>query len=311
METHLTRIIWIAGVTTLLLSGCVPAPPKEIDWRTFDGQRAFDQVRAVVNLGPRPAGSPALARQATYVTSQLAEYGIDAAEQVFIAPSPRGPMQFRNVVGRTPRSRGGPGQVIIVACHYDTKWYTNMTFVGANDGGSGVGALLELARCSAMVPNLWFVFFDGEEAMVDYTDTDGLVGSKYFVQELKAKGQLDWIRALILLDMVGDRNLQITIPRNVTPALAERVFEAARDVGHRDHFRYADISIHDDHVPFLQAGVPAVNLIDFEFGSAPGLNDYWHTDKDTLDKVSPTSLEIVGRTVLRLIQKLREGEPVR
>jgi Zn-dependent M28 family amino/carboxypeptidase len=196
--------------------------------------------------------------------------------------------------------QGGPNQAIIIGSHYDTKLFTNLTFVGANDGGSSTGTLLEIARVAAGQPNLWFVFFDGEEAMVQYSNEDGLWGSKFFVEDLKGKDAVKQVKAMILLDMIGDKNLNVT----VTGSLVHEVFDASRAAGFRDYFSYGGNGILDDHVPFLRAGIPAVDLIDFNFGSAPGLNDYWHTEKDTLDKISPHSMEIVGQTTLRLIELL-------
>ena len=288
-----------------LLTGCGPTPSTEVDWHSFDGKRALNHVQALVQMGPHPSGSPILTKASSYIASQLQEAGLEAEEQVFMASSPRGPIQFRNVIARTPHSRGGAGQVIIIASHYDTKYLPSINFVGANDGGSSSGALLELARCAAMMPNVWFVFFDGEEAVKEYSNEDGLVGSRFFVEQLKADKRVDWIKGVILLDMVGDAHLNVTVPGNSTGKLVEGVFAAARDVGSRDYFTLGKTDMLDDHVPFLRVGIPAVDLIDFEYGSAPGLNDYWHTEKDTLDKLSPRSLEIVGQTTLRLLVSLR------
>ena len=299
-----TKLIF-AVIATSLLAGCGPQLPTEADWHNFDGKRAFHHVQALVNMGPHPAGTPALTKASSYIKSQLEEAGLEVEEQVFMTGSPRGPLQFRNLVAKTPHSAGGAGQVIVIASHYDTKYLPDINFVGANDGGSSSGALLEMARCAAMVPNVWFVFFDGEEAIREYTRDDGLVGSRFFVEQLKADKHVDWIKGVILLDMVGDANLKVTLPANSSGKLVEEVFGAARDVGSRDFFTLGKSEMLDDHVPFLRVGIPAVDVIDFEYGSAPGLNDYWHTDKDTLDKLSPRSLEIVGQTMLRLLARLR------
>lgn len=299
-----------AFIAVILLAGCAPKPPAEIQWNAFSGDRAYANAQKLVGFGPRPSGSPALARCATYLTTVLQDYGLDADEQTFLAPTPRGPIQFRNIIAKTRGPRGGPGQVIVIGAHYDTKWMTNLTFVGANDGASGAAVLLEMARVASTQPNLWFVFFDGEEATRDYGAEDGLHGSKFFVEELKGAGRVNWIRAAVILDMVGDRQLNITMPVNSDPHLVEHVFEAARDTGFRDYFHYGTTAITDDHVPFRQAGIPAVDLIDFEFGSGSGMNDFWHTEKDTLDKISPRSLEIAGQTALRLVIRLQKS-PVR
>jgi Zn-dependent M28 family amino/carboxypeptidase len=276
-------------------------PPPPIPWQQYSGDRAYQHVEKLVGYGARPSGSDALGRAATYIKAQLEESGLTVEEQVFIAPTPLGPKQFRNVVGKTHLQTAGPDRVIIIGSHYDTKFFTNMTFVGANDAGSSSGALLEIARIAAEQPNLWFVFFDGEEAMKQYSDDDGFWGSKFFVEDLKGKNQVGQVKAMVLLDMIGDKNLNVT----VNGSLISQTFDASRAAGFRDYFAYGGNGVLDDHVAFMRVGIPAVDLIDFEFGSKPGLNDYWHTDKDTLDKISPRSLEIVGKTVLRLVELLQ------
>lgn len=296
----------IAGVVLLLVAGCGgSSTPQPIQWQQFSGQRAYEHVAKLVGYGPRPSGSEALGRAASYITTQLQDYGLTADEQVFVGQTPYGTKQFRNVIGKTRIQQGGPNRVIIIASHYDTKLFTNVTFVGANDGGSSTGTLLEIARVAADQPNLWFVFFDGEEAMVQYSDTDGLWGSKFFVDNLKNKDQAKDIKAMILLDMVGDKNLKVT----VAGTIGQEVFDAARAAGFRDYFTYGANTILDDHVPFERAGIPAVDLIDAEliksdYRNPPGPREYWHTDRDTLDKIGPHSLEVVGQTTLRLIELL-------
>ena len=292
-------------VLSFLTAGCGSKPSQEIRWDAFSGERAYAHVQKMVGFGPRPSGSAALEQTAAYLRQQLEGYGLTVEEQVFTASTPYGPKQFRNIIARTRFQETGLNRVIIVGSHYDTKLMTNVTFVGANDAGSSTGALLEIARVAADQPDLWLVFFDGEESMVEYRADDGLWGSKFFVEGLKSKGQVQSIRAMVLLDMVGDANLNVTIPATSTGWLVQKVFDAARAAGFRDHFAFREMGMLDDHVPFLQAGIPAIDLIDFEFGSAPGLNDYWHTENDTLDKISPRSLEIAGRTTLRLLSLLR------
>lgn len=306
-----TKLTILLGTVALVLAGCGGKPSSEIQWRAFDGDRAFAHVQRLVGYGPRPSGSHNLIRASTYLATQLQEAGLDTDEQVFMASTPRGPMQFRNVIGKTREQHRADNSVIIIASHYDTKLLPHINFVGANDGGSSVGVALEMARVASAQPNLWFVFFDGEEAMVDYGDNDGLWGSKYFVEELKGQRQTSRIKAVILLDMVGDARLNITIPANGNQALIQHVFDAARDTGNRDSFGLFNAPMLDDHVPFLKAGIPAVDIIDFEFGSAPGKNDYWHTEKDTLDKISPRSMEIVGQTALRLLELLKKTPTLR
>lgn len=289
---------------TLVLAGCGrTSPPPALQVDEFSGDRARAHVETLVALGPRPSGSPELAHAAAYLKEQLHAAGLTVEEQTFHAGTPRGPVQFRNVIGHTrPTDRG---RLIVLGSHYDTKWFPQFRFVGANDGGSSTGVLLELARVAAGTRDLCFVFFDGEEAVHEYGPQDGLWGSQYFVEDLKSRGRTGAIEALILLDMVGDRDLRITIPANSTGWLAQQAFAAARTLGYRDQFGYSQQRIVDDHVPFLAAGIPAVNLIDFEFGSAPGRHDYWHTAADTIDKVSASSLAVAGRVTLQMVQQLR------
>jgi Zn-dependent M28 family amino/carboxypeptidase len=234
---------------------------------------------------------------------QLRAAGLTVEEQTFRAGTPRGPMQFRNIVGRTHSSN--QHKVIVIGSHYDTKWLPDIRFVGANDGGSSCGVLLELARVAAREPDLCFAFFDGEEAVREYGLEDGLWGSKFFVESLKGEGKVGAVAAMILLDMVGDRNFRVTMPANSTGRLVEQVFGVATLLGWRERFAYSRGELLDDHVPFLTAGIPAVDIIDFEYGSGPGRNDYWHTAQDTLDKLSPRSLEVAGKVTLRLVERLR------
>jgi Zn-dependent M28 family amino/carboxypeptidase len=300
-----TRLIWLLIMCALGCNGCGRRESNEIKWSLFDGQKAYAHVEKLVGYGPRPSGHNNLIRSATYIATQMQEFGLETEEQVFLASTPRGPLQFRNVIARTREQR--PGEpIIIIGSHYDTKALTNAHFVGANDGGSSTGALLEMARVASGQANLWFVFFDGEEALVEYADNDGLQGSRYFVEDLKGRNLVKRVKAMVLLDMVGDANLQITLPANGVPALKQKLFDAARDTGNRDYFSVTPATITDDHVPFLRAGIPAIDIIDFEYGSASGLNDYWHTDKDTLDKISRRSLAIVGQTALRFIELLKQ-----
>ncbi len=301
----------ITGVNLLLLAaGCGGSPPPQpIPWQQFSGERAYEHVAKLVEYGPHPSGSEALGRAASYIAAELQHSGLTVDEQVFTAPTPYGPKQFRNIIARTRGQRSGPDRVIIIASHYDTKLFTNVTFVGANDGGSSTGTLLEIARVAAGQPNLWFVFFDGEEAMVQYSGSDGLWGSKFLVNTLESRDQVKDIKAMVLLDMVGDKNLKIT----VVGTLGQQVFDAARAAGFRDYFSYGANTLLDDHVPFERAGIPAVDLIDadlinFHFGNPPGPREYWHTERDTLDRISAHSLEIVGQTTLRLIELL-ENQP--
>jgi glutaminyl-peptide cyclotransferase len=267
---------------------------------------AWAEVEAFVRLGPKPAFSVECAKAAEHIEGRLTALGLEPAIDVFTDATPVGPRIFRNVTAELP---GATGLVVLVA-HYDTKSGVSTNFAGANDSGSGVGLLLELARCLRAAPSLpigvLFAFVDGEECLRSYGPNDGLHGSQRLVARLEPRRSL--IRGAIVLDMVGDRDLTVTIPRNANPQLLDLVFRAAHRLNVRHKFRLADHTMTDDHVPFLNAGYPAVDLIDFEYGAVAGGNEFWHTDQDTLDKLSPQSLATVGEVTLDILYALPASE---
>ena len=309
---NLVRTVWmVTGLAIAVGCGRPPpaeeAPPPAIPAKppAISGAAALEEVRAFLAVGPRDAGTPGAERAANVLADRLRALGVEAAIQEFREPSPLGPETvFRNVLGRIP---GRTDRIVLLGSHYDTKAGIP-DFVGANDSGSSTGLLLELARAfaAAGTPELEirFAFFDGEESRIEYGPTDGFHGSRHLARTMAADGSLSNVVAMILLDMVGDRDLTLTIPRNCTPWLVSAAFAAARAEGVRERFQLYPYNVGDDHVAFFERGVPALNLIDFEFGSGPGLNDYWHTPADTLDKVSAESLDLVGRVVARLVADL-------
>ena len=307
------RLAW-AGWMAVCLAGCgKPAPPEPAPAAAasadagpalaaqVSGERALAEVRDFVALGSRDAGTPGAEKAANYLLGRLQELGVAAEIQEFREPSPRGPDTiFRNVLGRIP---GTGGRIILFGSHYDTKTGID-GFEGANDSGSSTGLLLELARVfrahGPLPAEIRFAFFDGEECQAAYGPQDGFHGSEHLAETMEADGSLSNVAAMILLDMVGDRDLTVTLPVNSSPALKALAFEAAHAEGTRRHFQLFPGHIGDDHEAFLRRGVPAIDLIDFQFGSAPGRNDYWHTPADTLDKLSAASLETVGRVAVRM-----------
>ena len=290
----------------LFCASCSPreAPPgvqPAYSVSALTGDSAFRVVKSFVALGPKVPGTEGARKAATHLIDRLSALGLKAERDEFTDATPGGTGTFVNVTATVPGKKSG---LVILAAHWDTKSGID-GFVGANDSGTGVGLLLALAPIlkagAGQGPSVMLVFLDGEECRVNYTPTDGLNGSRHLARSLVASGRAREVRAMILLDMVGDRNLNVAIPRNGTPELMSAVFKAAEDGGVREKFSLARMEILDDHQPFLDAGIPAIDLIDFDYGSAPGLNDYWHTPADTLDKLSPASLEIVGRVVLRVL----------
>lgn len=301
--------IALACLAALLLAACTSekktAPPATpVDHTQFDGTKALFEALGLINLGPRDSGTPGAERAAHYIAKRLTAAGVAAEVDVFTNVTTRGPLLFRNVIGTIP---GDTNRLIIIGSHYDTKAGISPTFVGANDSGSSSGALIELGRILATRgpngPEIQLVFFDGEESFRDYSELDGFHGSKHHAEKLVRQGRRHQT-AMILLDMIGDTNLTITLARNNSPELATLFLEAANEDGTRKHFTLYPHDIGDDHVAFLDHGIPAVDIIDFDFGSAPGLNDHWHTTNDTPDKLSADSLQIVGRLTLRVVNKL-------
>jgi glutaminyl-peptide cyclotransferase len=303
------RLIWVV-LAALLAAGCrEPQPPASAARgpapAAFEGARALEEVRRLVELGPRAAGTPGSERAARHLQNRLTALGVAATLDEFDDATPQGTVRFRNVVGRIP---GGAG-LIILGSHYDTKAGLGPAFQGANDSGSSTGVLLELARVlrgtgSRDGPELRLVFFDGEECLQEYGPIDGLHGSRHLAQQLVREGRAPDVRAVLVLDMVGDPDLRVTVPAGSDLDLTAAVFAAARAEGVRERFALLRSGMVDDHAPFLEAGMPAIDLIDYQFGSAPGLNDYWHTEADRLDRISPASLQLVGRVTVRVVDGL-------
>jgi Zn-dependent M28 family amino/carboxypeptidase len=195
----------------------------------------------------------------------------------------------------------------MLAGHYDTARFEKINFVGANDGGSSAAFLLEMARVLAHRKNkftVWLVFFDGEEAEVQWSATDSLYGSRHLAEKLTASGELGRVEAMILVDMIGDAKLEIYRDANSTPWLSDVVFRTAKGLGYSKNFLEEEHAYQDDHNPFVNAGVSAVDIIDLDYGPN---NSYWHSAKDTLDKCSPQSLAIVGKVTLGTIEALENS----
>jgi Zn-dependent M28 family amino/carboxypeptidase len=272
----------------------------------FDAERAFRHVANLVAIGPRPSGSAGIARAQGYIEQTLRSFGVPFKEDVFTAETPVGSVAMMNIVAKIP---GESPEIVLLATHYDTKRLPD--FVGANDGGSSTGLMLELARVLALPATgraaskpkftVWIVFFDGEEAIVEYGPNDGFQGSRHLATEMQASGELKKVRAMILADLIGDADLDIRRESNSSRALVNLIWRTARELGYQKHFLSESVSILDDHMAFVQRGVQAVDLIDMNYG--PG-NSYWHTSQDILEKLSPKSLAVVGQVILATLDKL-------
>jgi len=280
----------------------------------FSGTRAFGHVERLVALGPRPSGSDTIKLAQRYIVVDLQGNGFKVREEDFVALTPRGLIPMKNIVAVCQGSKPG---VLLIGTHYETKMFDGFEFVGANDGTSGVGVLLELARLlggSRQGMSVWLVFFDGEESIEKWSPTDSLYGSRKMAGRLIESGEISSIRTMVLLDMIGDRHLTVHRDVGAPPWLVAAIRGAAESIGKGHHFFQTGLNLQDDHVPFREAGVPAIDLIDFMYGAnRVEHRNTWHTPNDTLDKISATSLETVGRvTVLSISaieQKLRPKTP--
>ena len=293
MRCSLSRALCLAALAILSVQSCNSrAAPL---WENLSGEKAFAHVQHLVDLGPRPAGSEALEKSRLYIIEQLKSAGWTVTRSEFSDQTPRGKMAFVNLIARFGTRKNNEPARFLLCSHYDTKTFETIRFVGANDGGSSTGLLIEMARVLAMRPALAgkieLLFFDGEEAFENFTATDGLYGSRHFAEELRDSGKAKSVRGGILFDMIGDKSLDVTLPSDSPTELTRNIFAAADALGQRAHFTYLDRGMTDDHTPLNEIGIPVIDLIDFDFPP-------WHTAEDTLDKISAESLEIVGRVAL-------------
>ena len=278
-------------VAALALQAVTPAPK-------FDAGRAWEHLRQLVAIGPRPSGSTAIAQTRKYLKDQLAGIGLPVAEQAWDDQTPIDKVHMVNLVATIPGARKDR---LVFAGHYDTKLYREFRFVGASDGGSSAAFLIELARVLKARKNpmtIEILFLDGEEARLpDWNGTDNTYGSRHYVELAKRDGTLAALKALVLIDMIGDRDLRIRRDTNSTPWLTSIIWDAAKRSQLDSAFIAEATRIEDDHMPFLAAGVPAVDIIDLDY-------EPWHTAKDTLEAVSARSLQIVGDVVLAALPQV-------
>lgn len=268
--------------------------------QSFSGKQALDDTRMATDLGPRVAGSPANKKLQGILAAHLKANGWTVIEDAFTAKTPYGAVAMKNVIGV---KKGTSGRALVLTGHFDTKKF-NFKFVGANDAGSSTGVLMEMARAMKDVKlkhDLYLVFFDGEEAFKDWTATDSLYGSRHLADKWNADGTLSRIDALINVDMIGDRDLSIVREAYSSDIVMRTIWQTASDLSYGKHFSNLQGAIEDDHVPFLKKGVRAVDLIDFSYGPD---HSWWHTEQDTMDKLSANSLEVVGRVVAESLKRL-------
>ena len=325
-----SRFLALTFVLTFLflLPGCPSSTNKPVDGATspapaapaksdFNGDHAFEHVRKQVEFGPRPAGSAELERTRIYISDQLKSYGLKVTTDEFNSTTPIGERKMANVTAELP---GESNEVVIISSHYDTKYFKEFKFVGANDGGASTGALIEIARVMAANKQkrqltYWFVFFDGEEAFcLDWDEChnpnpadpktplpDNTYGSRRYVAQLIEKGELKRVRAMILLDMMGYKNLRLGRDDMSTVWLQDIVWQTGKQLGYGGQFVDGHEGVgDDDHSAFLRAGIDALDIIQL------ASYEPWHTKEDTLDKVSAKSLKIVGDAVIMSLPKIEE-----
>jgi glutaminyl-peptide cyclotransferase len=289
-----------AGLPTKLTLPPDSGPPP-----IFDSARAMQYVREMVAFGPRPIGSANHKKVEDYITSHLKGDAVE--DDVFTADTPVGKFPVRNIIAKFPGTRDG---IIVIASHYDTNYpLRNTSYIGANDGASSSGLLLEIANQLRGKKrdgySVWLVWDDAEEAMKPETelafDKDSLYGIRHLAEKWQNDGTLKKVKAFLLADMIGDADLNIDRDQNSTPWLEDIVYQAASRLGYQSHFFARDNQVTDDHIPFMQRGVPCADLIDFDYGYN---NVFWHTPQDTVDKLSPKSLEIAGTTILETVSIL-------
>lgn len=326
-------VVWIVLASALTLLACdrekgtaqerpttAPAPtqPANLDFPpdnapppAFDANRAMQYAKDIVKFGPRPLASANHKKVEDYLSAHLK--GDQVEHDVFTADTNVGKFPVHNIVAKFPGKKDG---IILIASHYDTNYpLRNTSYIGANDGASSSALLLEIANQLRGKPrdgySVWLIWDDAEEAMKPDTEVDFMSDSLYGITHLadkwQADGTLKKVKAFLLADMIGDADLNIDREGNSTPWLQSVVFEAATRLGYQSHFFARSLPMDDDHLPFVKKGVPSIDLIDFTYGYN---NVFWHSPQDTIDKLSPQSLQIVGQTALETLRILDKMEPL-
>ena len=274
-----------------------PGPPP-----AFNASRAMQYVKEIVSYGPRPIGSEHHKKVEAYILSHVR--GDNSELDDFEINTPEGRFPVHNIIAKFPGTRPG---IIVIASHYDTNWpLRNEDYVGANDGASSSALLLEIANQLRGKKrdgySVWLLWDDAEESMkLPWDDNESLYGVRHLAQKWQEDGTIRNIKAFVLEDMIGDADLNIERDSMSTPGLEDLIYQAATQVGYQSHFFKREMGVTDDHVPFLQRGVPSADLIDFDYGYN---NVFWHTPQDTVDKLSPKSLAIVGTVTLETVRLL-------
>lgn len=297
---------WLMICLTILLVTAISAKAAAADNSLphIDAKRAFQYTREVTAFGPRYMGNENHKKLERYIVDHLK--GDEAEDDAFTADTVEGKFPVRNIIAKFPGTKDG---IIVILGHYDTNYpLRNIGYVGANDGGSSTAILLEFAdqlRAASGKKrdgySVWLVWTDGEEAVRKWSDTDSLYGTRHLAERWEKDGTLKKIKALMVMDMIGDADLDILRDTNGTPWLLDLIYSAAERLGYQSHFYAMQGPIEDDHLPFVKRGVPSADVIDLDYGYN---NVFHHTAQDTMDKLSPKSLEITGDTIMETIHLL-------
>jgi Zn-dependent M28 family amino/carboxypeptidase len=295
---------WKKAAAGLVLLAPLAAPLAADAQQHFNGAKALEYARQFVAIGPRWPTSQGHAKAEDFLRSQFKHDQLE--EDAFTANTPIGPVPMRNFIVRFPGKKNG---AIVLATHYETNYpLRNIGYVGANDGGSTTGLLMAIADQLRIAGgraklldgySVWLVFFDGEEAIQAWSRSDSTYGSRHLAARWGRDGTLGRIKAFILADMIGDKDLDILHETNSTDWLVSLVRQAAHKFGYDRYFFQTDNAIEDDHLPFVQRGVPSIDVIDLDYGPH---NSYHHTAQDTMDKISARSLTIDGDVFLETIR---------
>jgi glutaminyl-peptide cyclotransferase len=296
MKAFLQRLV------VVVVAGCAGALSLAAQGH-FNGERAMQYTREFVAIGPRWPTSPGHAKAEAYLRAHFQHD--DVEEDTSTADTPIGPVALRNFIVKFPGKKPG---IIVLGTHYETNYpLRNINFVGANDGGSTTGLLMAIADTLRGKPNdgysIWLVFFDGEEAFQSWSQSDSTYGSRHLAAKWGRDGTLPKIKAFVLADMIGDKDLDIQRETNSTPWLSDLVKQAAHKFGYDKYFFKTEEPVEDDHLPFVHRGVPSVDVIDLDYGPN---NAYHHTAQDTMDKISVKSLTIDGDVFLELIRLINQ-----
>lgn len=308
LKTLLPVPLWWA-IFALILSAANVAARAPVRTAVFSGAAALAETKEAVSFGERPSGSEAMVRLRAWIVSQLTPLGGQLSQDSFTAQTPSGPVPMVNLILKFP---GTSGKAVAVTGHYDTKRIPMVHFVGANDGGSSTGFLIEFARVAAHMKHaddIYIVLLDGEEDVVSWTDTDSCYGSRHLAAKWAAEGVLSRTKALINVDMIGDKQLEISDDANSSQSLRATMWQVAEKLGDSKYFRHEPSGVDDDHVPFIKSGVNAIDIIGLVGppSAQAVFGAYWHTADDTVDKLSAHSFQVVGDVVVALVIELEKG----